>query len=495
MPDVAGGWVEDLAARHTQPFADIPPWPPARWTEPLSIEFPSAFDAYAPLFQIVWRNFAGYELEPWQIALIRAILELYPEGHPRAGQLRWLTVVVSFARQNGKTEIAAALGLWALLVKKTALVIGIASNAEQARLVYERTMAAIKGTPQLRRMFRALTDTRGIRTLSGGKYEMKAAKSAALQGLPLDLGIVDELHIVAAALWNDLVNGLGGRPNCFVAGITTAGDDSSALLLHLYDLGEAAITAGAAARMGFFVWESPEARVPDDDDTLGRFLARSNPGVASGRVDLENTISAVRALPEADAIRYRLNRFLSGTSKLFSLGTWLAGRTRDPFPAGVQPVITFDRTPDWSYASVHAFAKMPDGSTYCDVVASLVKPTLGDLVTIALRLSRYSPITFGMDGYVLRDLGKELERHGLPVTIATQGDLINGSALFFAKMKQGKLKHPGHALMSMQIPAAERKDIAEGFRIKRTISSDGVIGHVLGVQLAETKRDAPMQIF
>lgn len=479
----------------TPPFPDIAPWPPARYTEPLAPEFRSAFDGFADLFQMVWRNFAGYELEAWQITLIRSILEIYPDGHDRAGQLRFLTVVVSFARQNGKTEIAAALGLWALLVKKTATVIGIASSADQARLVYTRTMKAIRGTPKLARMFRALTETRGIRTVSGGEYQMKAAKSAALQGIPIDLGIVDELHIVAMTLWNDLVNGLGGRPNCILVGITTAGDDDSDLLLHLYERGDAAVADGPAARMGFFVWEAPEARIPDDDEQLARYLAAANPGIASGRVDLENTMSVVRGMPAVDAIRYRLNRFVTGTAALFSLTTWLTGRTADPFPTDVSPVFTIDRTPDWSYASVHAFALTDDGTTYCDVVASLVKPTLGDLVSIALRLSRFSPITYAMDGYVLRDLGRELERHGLPVSIATQGDLVNGSSLFYAKMIRGKIKHPGHAIMSMQIPAAERKDLPEGFRVKRTISSDAIIGHVLGVQFAETQKAVPLQLF
>lgn len=478
-----------------QPFPDIAPWPPSRWTAPLSSEFPSAFDGFEELFQLVWRNFAGYELDDTQIILIRSVLELFPPGHPRAGQLRFLMVVISLARQNGKTEIAAALGLWALLVKKAATVIGIASSAEQARLVYDRTMAAIRGTPRLARMFRKLTETRGIRSLTGGKYEMKAARSATLQGIPIDLGLVDELHILAQALWNDLVNGTGGRPNCIVVGITTAGDDDSTLLLNLYELGDAAIAKGDEARMGFFVWEAPEARVPDDDETLGRYLAAASPGIASGRIDLENRIAMVRGMPEADAIRYQLNRFMSGKGRLFSLGMWAACRTADPFPTGVQPVFVFDRTPDWSYASVHAFAKLEDGTTYCDVVASLVKPTLGDLVSIALRLSRFSPITYGMDGYVLRDLGKELERNGMPVSITTQGELVNGAALFFAKLKRGKIRHPGHALMTMQIPTAERKDVTEGFRIKRTISSDGVIGHVIGVYLAETQHAIPNQIF
>lgn len=482
-----------------QPYDDIPPYPPARYTPPLSPDFRSAFDPFAELFLLVWRNYAGYELEPWQVELLRAILELFPAGHDRAGQLRWITVVVSLARQNGKTEIAAALGLWALLVKKAALVVGLATSAEQARLIYDRTMAAIKGTPQLRSMFKALTETRGIRTLTGGKYEIKAAKSDALQGLPLDLGLIDELHILARALWTDMVNGLGGRPNCLVVGVTTAGDDKSTLLLHLYELGDAAILSGAQARMGFFVWEAPESRIPEDDETLGRYLARANPAVASGRIDLENTIVAVRGTPANDAIRYRLNRFTTSTDVFLSPAAWAEGYTADPFPSGVQPIFTFDWTPEHRYGSVHAFAKLPDGSIYCDVVASIVNPSIEHCADIAVRLSKYSPVTYGVDGFgALRKLGQELQRRGLPVTILTQGDMLAASALFYAKAVQRKLRHPGYPLMTMQIPRTVRKNIGEGFRISRKDSSaevDAVIGHVIGVFLAETTQEAVPQLF
>lgn len=481
------------------PFPEIPAWPPVRYTAPLAEEFPSAFDGFADLFQLVWRNFAGYELDAWQVALIRAILEVYPPGHDRAGQLRYLTVVVSLARQNGKTEIAAALGLWALLVKKAAIVVGLATSAEQARLIYDRTMRAIKGTAKLRAMFRALTETRGIRTLTGGKYEIKAAKSDALQGIPLDLGLVDELHILAQALWTDLVNGLGGRPNCMVIGVTTAGDDDSALLLHLYELGDRAVSAGATSRMGFFVWESPEARIPDDDEELARFLAAANPAIACGRVDLENTISAVRDTPPPDAIRYRLNRFTAATDVFLGLATWTQGFTRDPFPTGVQPIFTIDWTPEHRYGVIGAFAKLPDGTIYCDLVASVINPTIEQFADLAVRLSQHSPATFAMDGFgALRKLGQELERRGLPVTVLSQGEILAASALFYAKAIQGKLRHPGHALMAMQVPRTARKNVGEGFRVSRKDSSveiDAVMAHVIGVYLAETVREVETQIF
>lgn len=481
------------------PYDDIPAWPPARYTPPLSEDFPSAFDGYRELFRLIWRAAFGYQMEPWQETAVRHVLELYPAGHRRAGQLRWRQVVISLGRQNGKTEIAAAIGLWALLMKTAPSVVGLATSAEQARLVYKRTMRAIRGTPQLARRFKALTETRGIQTKDGGQYEIKAAKSAALQGIPIDVGLVDELHILLRALWFDLINGMGGRPNCLVVGITTAGDEGSELLLHLYEQGAEAIDAGADARFGFFVWEATEAKRPEDDHELGRELARANPSIASGRVDLENAVIEVRSMPENDAIRYRLNRFVASVSTFLTAAMWGDNFVREDFPEGVAPIFTIDRTPDWGAATISAFGKRPDGRIYCDVAASIVRPTIEQLADLCEALNAaHKPATFGMDSFTLRDLGRELELRGLPVTMAGVADVMNGSALFYAKLQQRQLAHPGHELLARQIPLTKRKDSDGGFKISRQASSssiDGVMSHVIGVQLTENHRDNVLQMF
>lgn len=482
----------------TQPFPDIPPWPPVRWTPPLSPDFPSGFDGYRDLLRIVWQAAFGYTLEDWQEQELRHIFELYPEGHRRAGQLRWRRVVVSLGRQNGKTEIAAAIGLLVFLMMLTPTIVGIATNADQAQLIYKRTMAAIKGTPALRMKFAAVTGTRGIRSHTGGEYQIKASKSAALQGIPVTLALVDELHILLRALWTDLVNGLGGRPNCLVVGITTAGDEDSELLLWLYEQGEEAIALGDEARMCFHVWEAPEPRVPADDDTFGRYLAYANPAVASGRRDLETEIEEARALPESDLLRYRFNRFVKSVSSFIPADAWARGFTNAGWPAGKRPIFTFDRTPDWAYGFVTAATMLDNGDTYLEPVASLNKPTLADFIELAQRLSRHQPITFGMDGWALRDLGKALQGRGLPVTLANAADIQTGSSLFYSRVLGGKVKHPGHPLLSFQVPRTIRKNVGEGFRISRTDSSveiDAVMGHVLGVHLAETAREVPFQLF
>lgn len=473
-------------------------WPPRRYTPPLTPDFTAAIDPWLPMLRLVWRQAFGYVLEEWQETLLRHATEVYPEGHKRAGQLRFRQVVVSLGRQNGKSEIAAALGLWALLAFTTAYVVGIASSREQAALVYKRTLQAITANPALSRRFERMTDTRGIASKSGSLYELKAAKGAALQGIPVRLAVCDELHLLKAELWSALVAGTGGRADTLVAGITTAGDDDSTLLLDLYDRGAKAI-GDPGARLGFFVWEAPEARVPEDDDELLEYLAMANPAVASGRRDPEAAIADARALPEADVLRYLLNVFTKRSSSFIPAELWqrAARKPEEALPAG-RVVFTIDRTPDWGFATISASVKDADGVVWTELVASVVKPTLEQLVDICLRLSAHGPLTFAADSYSLRPLLDELKRRGLPTFAATLGDITSASALFYALLSKGRLRHADEPLLAAQIPRAVRKNVGEAFRISRKESGveiDAVMATLLGAYVAETIREPSIQVF
>jgi phage terminase large subunit-like protein len=473
-------------------------WPPTRYTAPLTEDFPSAWDDWAYTIDLIWQTAFGYVLEVWQHELLRAILEVFAEGHARAGELRYRQVVVSLGRQNGKTEIAAALGLWALLRERMAYVVGIASSREQAALVYKRTLQAIQSNPALARRFDRMTDTRGIASKTGSVYELKAAKGAALQGIPVSVAVCDELHILKPELWSALVAGAGARPGTLVAGITTAGDDDSELLLDLYARGELAV-ADSDSRLGFFCWEAPEARWPDDDATALEWLMMANPSLASGRLDADAFLDDVKAMPEADRVRYRLNRFTRSSASFIPASLWLGGarKLEEALPSG-RIVFAIDRTPDWGYATVSASVKDADGVIWTELVASIVKPTLEQLVDVCLRLSTHDPLTFAADSYSLRPLLEELKRRGLPTYTATLGDITSASALFYALLAKGRLRHADEPLLAAQIPRAVRKNVGDAFRISRKDSGveiDAVMATLLGAYVAETAKAQTVQVF
>jgi len=467
--------------------------------------FPSDGHWVIRLVEATWRNDDGTPmvLDRWQRLLILAVLELYPPGHPRAGQLRYRECFVSVARQNGKSVIGAILAMYGLLRERGALVIGLASSADQARIVYERLLAIIKADPRLAKRFRKVTDTRGIISDKGSRYEIKASKSGAVQGLATSLGIIDELHITAPALWADLVNGTAAKPRGMVFGITTAGDEDSELLISLYRRAEQAAQEGAGGqheRFGFFIWEAEEARIPDDDETLARYICQANPSVAEGRRPIDEEIRAVRSLPETDALHFRLNRFVASLNPFLPAERWKARQRHEGYewPSSGPLVFTFDMTPEDAYATITATRKTSDGHTHTELVAWLVNPSTEHLIHLAEKLWRHNPQMFAGDGYKLRPMLNELKKRGYPVWIGTASDAVNSASLLFRKVMQGELTHAGDPLLDLQMPRAVRKNKGDNYRIDRSSSSveiDAVLATALGAYVAEQLQEPELQVF
>ncbi|QKS15604.1 hypothetical protein HUN59_04670 [Curtobacterium sp. Csp2] len=482
--------VEAEAPEATYDLAGIAPWPPTRYTRPLTPDFHSWYERYRDTFRKAWWSANGYCLERWQDQLLHAITEV-----DAFGILRYREVLISVGRQNGKTEIVAALGLLFMVAKRSPTVISVASSREQAQLVYKRALDVATRSATLAPHFARMTNTRGLTTITGGEWELKAAKSAALQGIPIDLGGVDEVHLVKSVLWTDMVNGLGDRDDCMVVGITTAGDDDSELLLRLYERDDAPVT-----RFGRFVWEAPEARVPKDDNELARWLAMANPGIASGRRKVANAVSAVRGMPQDQAIRYRLNRFVSGSDNAYiAVPDW----NRLTVPADaieiVRPILTIDRTPDWTFATIIATGKTDDDKIAVEVAMSIPNPSVEALYDECVDMfGKVSPETFVVDGYTLGALAKRLKENGYPVRTMSFGDEVSAASMFYSKVVRGHIVHAAPGLAQQFQNVARKATHGDQYKLVRGSgpqSIEAALATVRGVYAAETSDDGGSLIY
>ena len=467
---------------------------PTRHTPPLTDVFESSIDKLLPAIEHAWAAATpGFKFDDWQVELLRRVTELLPSG-----ELRWRSCLISMGRQNGKSEIVGALGIWALLRKPGSYNVGVASTAEQARLVYDRVQRVIASNPALERRMSKLTETRGIKTLDGSRYEIKASNANTLQGIPVSVGVVDEVHLVDAKVWDALASGTGARPDTLLVGITTAGDENSELLNRLYANADKGI-AGDLERFGAWIWEASDATVPDDDDDLIALLMEANPALQAGRIDPKLLLEDVRALPTDDIVRYRLNRFIQSGQKTF-IPAELWQKCERPFGAEMprgDVVFAIDRTPDWAHATVAAAVKVDD-VIYTELVASINRPSLEQLLYICGQLMDHSPRAIIVDGYTLRDLYKELKLRGYPAETATLGDIVNASSMFYARLARKTLQHGGDPLLSIQVPRTVRKMVGEGFRVSRRDSAveiDAVMATLLATFGADTLREQTLQVF
>jgi len=163
---------------------------PAIYTKPLQQNFFTDGDRLIELVNLAWKSPEqpeGLELDGWQKWLLKHMLERYPGTHPLyPNQLRYRQVIVSVGRQNGKSLLGAILGIYGLLLhNQGAQVISLASSTDQARIIYSRVLFTIQQNEWLAKRFKKATEQRGILTADGsGRYDVKAAKESALQGIP-----------------------------------------------------------------------------------------------------------------------------------------------------------------------------------------------------------------------------------------------------------------------------------------------------------------------
>lgn len=474
---------------------------PARWTKPLSEDFETDADRLLQVVDLAYRdmdNPDGVQLDDWQRWLLRAILERYPADHPDpnlAGRLRYRAVVCSIPRQSGKSLIGSILGLWGVAMRN-GQTLSLASNVEQAMVIYSRVLATIMSNDELKAMFKKTTERRGIVSADGlSRYDVRPAKESSLQGLRVDTVLADELHIWKKGMWTAVVQGTAASPDGIIIGITTAGDATSETLIDLYKQGERAANGDPALeRFGFFCWEAPEGSAVDADAILA-----SNPAVECGRLPLDRILTDLATIPEHEARRYRLNQFISGASE-----SWL------PTPVfyanqgnGIEDitgcVISVDVTTKLDHATISA-AKKVDGIIQTELVASLRNPSETKLYELLVDVYRRTKATaIVLDGSRMPNLQKRLKDGKYPLWQLWSKEVAAACSTTFSLFTQNMISwNQTDQLLIAQMPRGVARYVGENWFLSRRDSLgeiDAVISMVLGVYVASLDRPSSIGVF
>ncbi|MGW9567145.1 terminase large subunit domain-containing protein [Prescottella equi] len=477
-----------------------PVWLPRFWTRPIENPDYSEGEALIRVAEAVFRFEASDEqrLDVWQKWLIREILQRYPAGHPRAGQLVYKQVVVSMGRQNGKTVLGAVFALYGLImmVRRAPDVISLASTVKQAKNLYRKVRFCIENVPLLAGRFKA-TDRAGISSRNLAKpatYEVMAAGNGdGLQGFSGCLMLLDELHLLKPETWWALVLGASAQIKAMVAGFTTAGDDSSELLKALYVIGRASVAKDEDhdERFGFFLWEA------DADLELydPRALLQANPAIAVGRLSLADELATGRNMLESEYRRYRRNEFVSVENTWMPLPAWLAASGPGiPKTRALPLIVSFARSRgSWDRVSVVASTKI-DGIVYTELIAVLTHADTEWLERVCVDLStRFTVEKFVTDVETMKHtilaLGKQ---HHLPAEYLTTANIANATVAVHAMVKSGRLVHAGDADLQKQIPSVVAVNSGAGVAIsvaKSFGTIDGVYATVMGAFIAEQMKE------
>lgn len=477
---------------------------PARYTPPLSEDFVTDGDLLIQIAEtfIYTKENPDHliELDEWQKWLIRAMLERYPADYPdpdRAGRLRYRQICVSLGRQNGKSTLAQLLAVYGLLAHEPGpTVIGLASSADQARIIYERVLFSIRENKWLANRFKKATEHRGIHLADGsGTYYVKAARDKAVQGITVSLGIVDELHIIPRGLYSALTLGASTRKDGLIVGITTAGDENSQTLIDLYATGGRAIAGDPdLERFGFFEWAAPE----NCDLFDPAAIRAANPAVAAGRVSLDSVITDMKTIPEHEARRYRLNQFISGSRASWLPGDLFAQAAGDGIGDLEGAVLGIDMTKNFSNCTIAA-AKRNGNHYETELVASINEPTEEQIHDLVIELyKRNRIIGVALDDRFLHSLSRRLKNSGLPVWSLWSKEINTACATVYSMFSNGRVTHKNDPLLVMQNPLGMTRYYGESWQISRKESLgdiDALLATVFALYVAATATDAGVGVY
>ncbi|WP_128639053.1 terminase large subunit domain-containing protein [Rhodococcus opacus] len=437
--------------------------------------------------------------DPYQTKVIDSVLEIFPEGHEKAGEYRFKQAIVSIPRRNGKSTLTSILALFAMCASSNAPDIGVfASTRDQAKEVFNNVKYNFLNNEALKARFKC-TQHKGIESRRADKpaeFKIHAADGDTLQGKTFR-GIVpvinDELHITKPQAYDAAVKGAStDKRNGPVIGITTAGDDNSELLKRLYERGRRAIKAAEEdERFGFWHWYVPEETDLWDKEAL----LRANPAALFGRIDIDQEILDGKSNAAGDYFefrRYRRNQFVSSNNIWLGLDQWKSGNAEGiPDDYTGPRVFAIDRTEQYGWVTITAAAKI-DELVYTERVMRQKHPTIEWITQACIDLfSRWGAEVFVANVDTLKEVIVNLrDVHGIPAEYLTNQQMISATAIVGQMIGRKRLMHDARdPIYKKQLPNTVAVASGEGIKVSTKESTgdiDAVRSMIMSCYKAES---------
>lgn len=161
-------------------------------------------------------------LELWQKAAIAAIFGFI---HKIDKVRRFLEVILDVARKNGKSTLAAAIGIYLMIAdgEAGAEIYAVATKRDQAKIIWLEAKRMIKKSPELRTMIKCLVGEI-VSDFNDSSFKPLGSDSETLDGLNVHGGLFDEIHAWKDRNLYDVVkDGTTSREQPLIFVTTTAG--------------------------------------------------------------------------------------------------------------------------------------------------------------------------------------------------------------------------------------------------------------------------------
>jgi phage terminase large subunit-like protein len=435
------------------------------------------------------------KLRPWQREIISGVLD---EPRPRQA-------LVSIPAGNGKSTLAAALGLYGLLGDRVegAQVLVVASDERQARIILNTARRMVELDPALYARVQIFKDHL-LEPHTDSRFMALPADPGALQGWDPSLAVVDELHVVTDDTFEAMAARAGKREQSLLLAISTppkAGQDDS-VMRRLVDHGR----EQADPSFYFREFAAPAGCAVDDEAAWA---------VANPALDDFLHRDALRAtLPpkmrEASFRRYRLGQWVAVDDAWLPDGAWAAwadaGHQVDD---GAEVVVALDGSfsrdctalvvatvSDRPHVHLYRLWEAPEGTRDWRVPVVQVEDA------IRAACIRWRVLEVAADPYRWQRSLEVLDGDGIPVHEFFQNAARMGPAT--ARMHQlvvdGELTHDGDPALARHMANAILKVDSRGARLAKEYKDskrriDAAVAATMAVHRAAELADTTPAIY
>lgn len=179
-------------------------------------------------------------LELWQKALVAATFGIV---HKIDGTRKFQEVLLVVARKNGKSTLAAAIGLYLQVAdgEPGAEVYAVATKRDQAKIIWLEAKRMVKKSPVLLKRIKPLV-AEMVAEFNDSSFKPLGSDSETLDGLNVHGALLDEIHAWKDRnLYDVIVDGITARDEPLIFITTTAGTIRECVYDLKYDEAEMTI--------------------------------------------------------------------------------------------------------------------------------------------------------------------------------------------------------------------------------------------------------------
>jgi hypothetical protein len=308
--------------------------------------------SYAPE-AIAWvREYLGVELYLWQRYALSRILE-----HTESGELRWRRVILTVARQSGKSVLSRGLCSWRLgasdVFGEPQEVLSIANVRDTARRHWSAAAAELERS--IGAKVRRSNGQEALELIDGSSWKVAAATLDGGVGSSLSLAFVDEgwrisRDVVQHALEPTMLATVS--PQLIL--VSTAGDGGSDMLLEARSQALDELADPDNATTLILEWSAPPDADPGDRESWRQASPEWSPQRIEALEHAYRTTNAAAGGPGELAWRTMyLNQWVRSASSWIAPSSWAACANPElelpARPAGTVAINDADQGEGYSY--------------------------------------------------------------------------------------------------------------------------------------------------